>query len=212
LDQPHQYKIDNASVIKFQGNGYAYELTPVFDYQISALIVSKMNYKIFSIEKFSRAFPYDLCLIWGSNVGRGIYKNRTLKFSQDGRWGYVRGCEDLNFNWDEFSNSHLLINNSDVEKEVKSLVVGDQIRIKGRLVNAKAFLVGEPGTFDESEYTWNSGVGKTGLGAGACKVIYVEKIDILKKANVISSFLFRLSLYGLLASVIWKALCAFDIL
>lgn len=212
LGQPHQYKIDNAAVVKFQKNGYAYEFTPIYDYEISALVVNKMNYKAFSIEKFDKAFPYDLCLIWGSNVASGTYRNKTLKFSQDCRWCFAQWYGDVKFNWEEFSNSHLLINNSDVEKKAKSLVIGDQVKIKGQLVNVKASLISNPGRFDASEYTWNSGVGKTGLGAGACKVIYVEKLEILKKANVISYFLFHLSLYGLFLLIIWKILCFFNIL
>jgi len=211
LGQPQQYEIDNPSVIKFQKNGYAYEVTPIYDYEVNALIVSKLNYKAFSIEKFDRVFPYDLCLIWGSNIASGTYRNKTLKFSQDCRWCFARWYEDVNLNWEEFSNSHLLINNSDIDKKVQSLVFGDQIKIKGQLVNVKAILISNPGSFDASEYTWNSGVGKTGLGAGACKLIYVEKLEILKKANVMSYFLFHVSLYGLLLLTVWKVLCFFNI-
>ena len=211
LGQSQQYKIDNPSVIKFQKNDYAYAVTPIYDYEVSALIVSKLNYKAFSIEKFARVFSYDLCLIWGSNIASGTYRNKTLKFSQDCRWCFAQWYGDVNLNWEEFSNNHLLINNSDVEKKVKSLVVGDQIKIKGQLVNVKASLISNPGRFDSSEYTWNSGIEKTGLGAGACKVIYVEKLEILKKANILSNFLFHLSLYGLFLLLILKILCFFNI-
>lgn len=209
LGQPHQYKIGDAPVIKFEKNGYAYMLTPIYDYEISALIVSKMNYRVFSIEKYDKVFPYDLCLIWGSNVGSGLYRNESLKFSQDCRWCFAQWYGDVKLEWEEFSNNHLLINNPVLESKIKSLVVGDQVKIKGQLVNVKAGLIGKPGSFDTSAYTWNSGVEKTGLGAGACKVIYVEEIDILKKANVISYFLFRLSMYGLFILIIWKVFCLF---
>jgi len=212
LNQPYQNKIDHASVIRFQRNGYDYTLAPIYDYEINALLVSKFNYKIFSIEKFDKVFPYDLCLIWGSNVADGVYKNKTLQFSQDCRWCFANWYGDVKLNWEEFSNSHLLINDSAIEKKVKSLVIGDQVKIKGQLVNVKASLISNPGSFDASEYTWNSGVGKTGLGAGACKVIYVEELKILKKANFISYFLFHLSLYGLLFLMIWKLFCLFGIL
>ena len=212
LGQSIQNKIENASLIKFEKNGYAYVLTPLYDYEINALIVSKLNYRLFSIEKFDRVLSSDLCLIWGGNVGSGLYKDKSLKFSQDCRWCFARWYGDVKMNWEEFSNNHLLINDSVVESKVRSLVVGDQVKIKGQLVNIKANLIGKADSFDASEYTWNSGVGKTGLGAGACKVIYVEKIEILKKANVVSYFLFHLSLYGLLILIIWKLLCFFGIL
>jgi hypothetical protein len=212
LEQPYQHKIDNPQLIKFQNNGYAYEVTPVYSYEINALIVSKMNYKVFSIEKFAKIFPYDLCLIWGGNISSGTYKNKTLQFSQDCRWCFARLYGNVKFNWDEFSNSHLLINSSALEKQARSLVVGDQVKIKGRLVNVKARLIGTPDSFNALEYQWNSGVGKIGLGAGACKVIYVEKLEVLRKANIVSDFLFHLSLYGLFILIIWKALYFFGII
>jgi len=212
LGQSFQDKIDNPLSIKFQKNGYAYALTPIYNYEINALLVSKLNYKVFSIEKFDRVFSYDLCLIWGSNVASGLYKNKTLKFSQDCRWCFAQWYGDVRLNWEEFSNSHLLINDSDIEKTAKSLVVGDQVKIQGKLVNVKASLLSKPGSFDASEYIWNSGVGKSGLGAGACKVIYVEKLEVLKKANVLSVFLFHLSLYGLFTLLIFKLLRFFNIL
>lgn len=204
LNDPLQYKIDNASIISFHKNNYSYELTPLYDYEVNGLIVSKINYKKFSIEKFDKTFPYDLCLIWGSNVGSGLYRNKTINFSQDCRWCFVQWHGDVYFNWDNFSNNHLLVTDSNLENKLGSLVVGDQVKIKGKLVNVKARLIGKSGSFDASEYIWNSGVDKTGLGAGACKVIYVEDIKILKKANIISYFLFPISLYGLIILIIWN--------
>ena len=209
LGQPQQIKIEDESLIKFINNGYLYELTCLYDYEINALIVSKINYKLFNIEKFNKVFPYDLCLIWGSNVSSGIYKYKNLRFYQDCRWCFVQWREELKFNWEEFSNSHLLINNPGLEKRVKSLVVGDQVRIKGKLVNVKAKLTGKLENYDALEYAWNTGVKKSGAGAGACKVIYVERVDILQKANVISDFLFHFSLYGLIILIIWKFIFLF---
>jgi len=209
LSEPYQEKVSDSQLIKFQKNNYKYELTPIYDFEVNALIVSKMNYRTFSIQKFDKVFPYDLCLIWGSNVSSGLYRKRTVKFSQDCRCCYVQWYGDVNFNWENFSNSHLVVNNSEVEHKLKSLVVGDQVKIKGKLVNVKAHLSGKAGTYDSSEYTWNSGVGKSGLGMGACKVIYVEDLEILKKANVVSYYLFQASLYGLMILMVWKLVSFF---
>lgn len=209
LGEPYQEHVSDSQLIKFEKNSYKYELTPLYDFEVNALIVSKMNYRAFSIQKFDKVFLYDLCLIWGSNISSNLYRNKTVKFSQDCRCCYVQWYGDVNFNWEGFSNSHLVVNNSRVEHKLKSLVVGDQVKIKGKLVNVKAYLLGKAGTYDSSEYTWNSGVGKSGLGMGACKVIYVEDIEILKKANVVSFYLFQMSLYGLLILAIWKLVSFF---
>lgn len=209
LGQPYQVKAADAAIIKFKKNSYKYELSPLYNYEVNALLVSKMNYRAFSTQKFDKVFPYDLCLIWGSNVSSGLYKNETLKFSQDCRWCYARWDGFVSVNWEEFSNNHLLVNDAGLERKLKSLVVGDQVKIKGKLVNVKARLIGKPGSYDSSEYTWNSGVEKTGLGAGACKVIYVEAIEVLKKANVVSYYLFQASFYGLIILAIWNVVCFF---
>ena len=81
-------------------------------------------------------------------------------------------------------------------------MVGDQVRIEGKLVNVKAKLISPGGRFDSPEYSWNSSTSRTDSGAGACEVIYVEGITILKKANQFWRILFPISLYGILISVI----------
>jgi hypothetical protein len=211
LNPPLQRKIDFADIIRFKRNGYAYELSPLYDYEINALVVSKMNYKMFSIEKFEKVFPYDLCLIWGSNVSSGLYRNTTLKFSQDCRFCWAQWQGDVNFHWDEISNNHLLIDNSQLESKVRSLVIGDQVKIRGKLVNIKAGILGKPDAYDSSQYSWSTSVTRKDNGAGACEVIYVEDVSVLRRANVISNFLFHLSLYSLLVLAVWKLLRFFSI-
>jgi hypothetical protein len=122
-----------------------------------------------------------------------------VHFSQDGRWCWVNWSGNVNFNLQELSNNHLLINQRDLLGKLKSIARGDQVKIKGKLVNVKA----KPsGSTESSEITWNSSTSREDSGAGACEVIYVEQIDILKKANVISRILFKLSFYGLLLMVL----------
>ena len=81
--QPNQYEIQNTAAIRFSKNGYAYEVSPLYGYEISALIVGKFNYRIFGIERFEKLFPVDLCLLWGSNASSKVYKNKAVRFSQD---------------------------------------------------------------------------------------------------------------------------------
>lgn len=204
LNEPIQQEIYSKEVIGFDKDGYKYQLTPLYNYEISGLLVSKMNYRIFSIHKYESVFPMDLCLIWGSNVESGVYKNRTVKFSQDCRWCWVNWSGNVNFNLNEMSNNHLLINNKDLESKVKTLMASDQIKIKGKLVNVKANIVGKAGKFNSQSISWKTSATRTDSGSGACEVIYVEDIEILKKGNAISYYLFRISFYGLGLLVIWN--------
>lgn len=202
LNPPIQKLLQNFQIIKFVQSGYGYELTPLYEYEINGLIVSKMNYKLFSIYKTASVFPMDLCLIWGSNVANRVYGNQAVKFSQDCRWCSVQWFGNISFNLGEISNNHLIINRKDIERKVNSLVVGDQVRLKGKLVNVKAQLISKGGSFDAEDISWNSSINRQDSGAGACEVIYVENIDVLKKANVLSYYLFQISLYGLIILIL----------
>jgi len=84
--------------------------------------------------------------------------------------------------------------------------VGDQVRIKGKLINVYAKLVGNRSEFDSEWLKWNTSITRTDTGAGACEVIYVEDVQILRKANSISYYLYNLSSWSLLLLLGWKAL------
>ncbi|MDD5730275.1 MAG: hypothetical protein PHN57_04030 [Candidatus Omnitrophica bacterium] len=200
LEEPYQEAVTDKREIKFTKDGYTYRLDPLYDYEISALLVSKITYKGLSIHRVASVFPADLCLIWGSNVKNKVYKNWSIRFSQDCRWCNVQWNGDVEFNQQEFSNNHLLINDRKLEAKIRSLVAGDQVTLSGKLVNVKADIAGnaKADIYNPNTLTWNTSVSRKDTGAGACEVIYVEDVTVLKKANVISSFLFILSLYGLL--------------
>lgn len=200
LRQPVQTETYNSQAIEFTKDGYAYNLTPLYDYEISGLVVGKMDYRIFSLSKLDSVFPFDLCLTWGSNVSGGLYRDRRVRFSQDCRWCWAYWEGGVTVDLNELSNSHLLVNRDDILKLLKSIVRGDQIRIKGKLVNVIARPTGKTG---QPDVTWKSSVSRTDGGAGACEVVFVEEMEILKAANVVSRILFKISSYGLLLLIAW---------
>jgi hypothetical protein len=204
LKEPVQSELADHSVIRFTRNDYAYELTPVHGYDISGLITSKLNYAFFTIYKSEKTFPVDLCLLWGSNAQRQVFSMQGVSFSQDCRWCWVRWDKDVGFDLNELSNNHLLISDPLLEKKIKDFHAGDQVRIRGKLVNVKAKLLGKGGNYDFREITWNTSTTRTDHGAGACEVIYVEEAEVLKKANVLSCILFSASAYGLLLWFLWN--------
>ncbi|MGE5197195.1 MAG: hypothetical protein ACM3IL_01660 [Deltaproteobacteria bacterium] len=206
LKTPSQIKIAYPATIAFANNNYSFQVTPIYYYDLNGIIVGKMDYRLFSIYKTDSVFPMDLCMIWGDNVKSAVYRNPSVKFSQDCRWCWVHWLGDVKFNLNEISNNHLLVNNKRVEGILKTLVVGDQVRIKGKLVNVKARLTGRGSSYDSSEITWNSSTTREDGGAGACEVIYVDEIEVLRKANILSYYLFHASLYGIIALTIWKAI------
>ncbi len=196
---PIQTEVWGGETITFMKDGMEYELTPLYNYTISGLIVGKMDYRLFSIYKTSSAFPIDVCLIWGDNVKNGVFRKDGVKFSQDCRWCWVEWERDVGFNVQELSNNHLIINDRGVEKKAKAMMRGDQVTLKGKLVNVKF----RPRDGKQGWGSWNTSISREDTGAGACEVIYVEEIDVLRKGNIFSSFLFRWSVYGLLILLLY---------
>ncbi|UCC94874.1 MAG: hypothetical protein JSW40_08690 [Candidatus Omnitrophota bacterium] len=204
LRPPLQQELSPKKPFTFVKDDYEYRLSPLYYYSISGIVVSKINYKRFSIYKESSAFPIDLCMIWGDNAKTRVHQNRGVKFSQDCRWCWVDWQGNVNFNLAEISNSHLLVNNKDLERVMNALVVGDQIKIRGKLVDVDARPLGKVKQGSLRDLSWSTSTIRTDQGAGACEVIYVDDIKILKKANVISRSLFLMSMYGLIALAVFS--------
>jgi len=110
---------------------------------------------------------------------------------------------------EEISNNHLVFKDKETEKKAKSLSNGDQVKIKGRLVNIDARNIGKPGQYDPENISWESSTSRDDAGAGACEVIYVDNIEILNKANPVSNSLFGFSFYGLLLFAIFNIIIFF---
>jgi len=203
LKDPLQKPAVGLKIITFTKDEYEYELTPLYHYEINALLVHKLNYKRFSIYKYASVFPMDLSLVWGSNLATKVYQSEKLKFWQDGRFTYWQYEAGVKVNPNEIANEHLIINDKDAEQKMNSLNVGDQVRIKGKLVDVFAKNVGQTNIDRAASYKWQTSTIRTDAGPGACEIIYVENIEILKKGNPIANNLFTLSFYGMIILAIW---------
>jgi hypothetical protein len=203
LKDPVQKIVSDQKPVTFTKDGYGYELTPLFNYTISALLVHKLNYKRFSIYKYASVFPMDLSLVWGSNLATRVYQSKKLWFWQDGRFTYWQYEAGVAVNPSEIANEHLIINNETIERKMNSLNVGDQVKITGKLVDVVARNTGQTNIDRPPSYEWKTSTIRTDTGAGACEIIYVEDIEILKKGNPWSGNLFNLSFYGLVLLTAW---------
>lgn len=198
LEQPRQTSATGPSIIELKKYGHVYEITPLYNYEINAMVASKMYYRLVSNEA-EKIAPVDLCLVWGENIANKVHKNKAIKISQSGRWYWVNWRGDVVFNFNDIANNHLVLSKHELERKIKTIVAGDQVNIKGKLVNIAAFANNKPkGNNSPPQFSWNTSTTRADTGAGSCEIIYVEDIQILKKANVLSYYLFIVSLYGLL--------------
>ncbi len=201
LKDPVQTELKNKTTIRFTKNDYKFEITPLYDYEINGLVVSKFNYDSwFSIRKTDRIFMTDLCIIWGSNLKKKIYKNPFGRFSQDMRFCQYQ-CNEGDFNPNEFSNNHLVVKDNIVRNKIKKIRVGDQVLIRGHLIYLAADLIKRGDVFDSQHITWQSSTTRVDGGHGACEVIYVQDVAILQKGNPAARIIKILSLLALLSLV-----------
>ena len=181
---------------------FDYILTPLYNYEISGLVVSKKDYSWLSIYKRNKALPADLCMIWGGNLAAKVHQNKELEFSQGVRFCNYRWSGNLVFNTNEVSNNHLLVSNDVINKIVGTVMPGDQVKITGKLVDVAAVNRGTDNLYDPEYFELRTSTIRTDSGAGACEIIYIEDIQILKRGNPVSYYLFKGALVLLVLFVV----------
>lgn len=161
-------------------NEQDYTIKPKYAYELNGIIVSYHNADGFGdIWHHKRWKDFlnlrDLCVIWGDNVGSGVYQ--SMQFSNDS-WTCWASWNDAStgqlFKMNGLSNNHLLTNDTAINKTLMEAEPGDHIRLKGML----------------SEYS-NRGNGfqrgtsitRDDTGNGACETIFLDEFTVIKKAN-----------------------------
>lgn len=199
LKEPVLEEAISKNPIEIIGNGYKFSLTPVFQCQISGLIVDN-SARPFMVsrscgsleEKKMLEMNKSFTIIWGSNISNKIYKNNTINFSG----GEISWKTSAAPNLGELANISLIANNKDLWSRIKGISRGDQVEVRGRLVD-----VGADRAISIGHLEYKSGL--PGKGNLYC-VIYVEDLRILKKANAFYHYLFWFSLFCLIALGIYR--------
>jgi hypothetical protein len=203
LREPIQTQEGSYTPITFTKDGFSYKVMPLYSYDLAGLVVHKQIYNAwYSLSRVDSVFPIDVCMIWGANIRSGIYKAKDAKFTQDFRFclfSYGGNIPILN---EGISNNHFVISNEKLEKLAKAINAGDQVRIRGKLANVEARPLTSAEKYEPDNLIWNTSITRADIGAGACETIYVESIEILKKGNPISNFLFTASIYSMLAIIL----------
>ncbi len=174
---PQQEEIDE-SPYKFKYRGSDYIIQPVADYTLTGLVVSHNDISAFAdIYHTEDSVDFrDLCVIWGENATSAAYL--SMKF-----WSEPFSCwakaSDMSthqaFKYNDLSNNHLLSESSRVIEEIQSVRAGDQVKIEGRLVNYF--------DRDNTSSVRKTSVSRDDTGNGACEIVMVDRVVVLKEAN-----------------------------
>ena len=168
----------------FEYRGTSYNVQPVADYELWGLVVTKNNinawFNVFHDENSVNL--KDICILWGENLKNGVYLNEEISF-KSGEWTcYTKwsGRFQETFHKNELSNNHLLSSDTEIQKIIRDINIGDQVHLKGHLVN-----YAKSGT----EFYRKTSLSREDKGNGACEVFYINDINILEKNNVMWNYI-----------------------
>lgn len=196
LDEPIQFATDREARTETVGD-YDYEIKPLYDYEISGLVVSyrrhspKQGMHRLTKDHLNVA---DICIVWGKNA-TDIPLTKIEFWNQDFIC-YVRTENDIwrRFNMDELSNNHLITNDPAVRAAISEVGVGDQITIKGWLAEYRNVQTGG--------HRGTSTI-RTDTGNGACETILVDSITIETSYTSKWRTIMYVALLVFLASLAW---------
>lgn len=180
----------------FAYRGETYNVVPVADYEIWGMVVSHNNITGWTdiMHTENSVDLKDVCVIWGPNVSSNDYQR--ISFSSGDFTCYAQWPFGVSFEFNKLSNNHLLSNNPFVRRAIRSAKIGDQIHMKGMLVNYSP----------KSNPGWwrNTSTIRTDTGNGACEVLFVDAFSILKSSNSLWYNFYTLSAWLILITIILK--------
>jgi len=186
LAEPLQSAVE-APMFKATVHGIEYIVRPRYSYDISGLVVSRHDTDAWwdTAHRDDLFNPVDLCVVWGRNASTGLY--RDMRF-QNGQWtcyAQQRGGM-VDFDLTQFSNNHLVTDRGDVRRAVRRIRIGDQVRLRGYLVDYGVLRDGGPAQMRVSSNT------RLDTGPGACEIVLVTSVESLGSAPAV----WRMLWYG----------------
>lgn len=163
-DEPRQELIKNA--VDFQHQGFT--VKPLADFSIKAKVILREDY---SYDDGAAISPVDLALGWGRMSDEAVLKH--INFSQSGRW-YRYRYQSAPIPQKEIethsANMHMIPAESWIAGDLDEVKPGQIVEIKGKLVEVH----------NSDGWKWKSSLRRDDTGGGACELVYVESIKIVR--------------------------------
>ena len=155
-------------------NDVEYRVKPKYRYALDGLVVSFRHHDGKS-HMHSRSQDHlnmlDVCVVWGGNADPELLNRLSF-------WNGIFTCNVETrdreawgrFDMFDLANNHLISDSPRIRNEVRSIRIGDQIRVEGWLASYGTRTGDERGTSTTRSDTGN----------GACETIYVERFEITR--------------------------------
>ncbi len=164
-DEPLQQNVDPATPVV---HGH-WTLTPRASYDITARVLGRERY---SFDTIAALVPVDLALGWGPMSDGAVLA--PLKIEQGARFYTVRWGADPPLAPDEImrhsANTHTIPATAAIGRRLSALRVGQVVHLTGWLVD---------GVRDDG-VTMRTSLTREDTGAGACEVMLVENLDVVR--------------------------------
>lgn len=163
---------------EFNYHDQEFVIQPVADYELSGLVVTHNDISsITDAYHDSKSVDFrDICVVWGANVGSGVF--RRFDFWSE-PWSCHLRPKDSNaeqsFDFSALSNNHFLSGQQHIRELIRSIHIGDQIRLQGKLINY--WPKGRPDLIRRTSTI------RTDTGNGACEVLWVENAQVLHRGE-----------------------------
>lgn len=185
--EPVQLPTDTGA-FKVEREGCTAELTPKFRYEISGLVVSYYDSNAWH-DVTHRDDPFntkDLCVLWGSNVASDVFHRVKFSHGEFTCWCRWDSAElGSRFNLRQIANNHVIPADDAVGRTLEEIRTGDQVRIKGLLVDYRVRLPNGWATRSTSTVRNDRG----------CEIIYADAVVVLKRGNLVFRALFDYAFY-----------------
>lgn len=170
---PLQTPCPSAETIVMEIKNGTFTVTPMAEYKLAGIVVSKNSY---SDDWDGKISPIDLGIAWGKLAEPE--SGRYITFSHSHRWYHYRWKEgspfDTSYVIAHSANNHIIPANENIYRALKVLKKKDRVVLEGSLVNLK-------GTYRGRPVTWNTSLSRTDTGNGSCELFYVSKVRIETK-------------------------------
>lgn len=174
-----------------------YTLYPRAQYAIEGLIVSQHRsdsaFDLAHARTGDTLNSRDICTVWGRMLAGGVY--RDVKF-WSGDWTCYYQPANYEtaavFKPDQVSNTHVLATDPGVREALARLETGDEYRMRGRLVDYEL----------EGAGRRNTSLVRTDTDNGACEVMFVESVEVLRSHNRTFGFIRDAGFYLALAALV----------
>jgi hypothetical protein len=197
LEAPVQRAVD-MQPFTVTNKGIDYRIEPRYRYDLHGLVVSYAHHNgNYSLHRLwnDHINVADVCVVWSENTDTTDL-NRIKFWNGKFTCNYKTSDTDAwnRFREDRISNNHLLTDDEQIRKQIKRVRIGDQIRIRGWLVNYS----------NNEGFSRGTSTTRDDRGNGACETIYLKDFDIMESLDNGWRTLMKLALGGVIgSSLLW---------